>query len=106
MIKNPYRVWCTTYTSPKATRQKQVYGPWKATPKEAVEAFIKKFLEVYGSPWEVYETSLIERTENTSAPWKGPEGHYYCRTPKGFQETLRENGIICKNFIDWGTKEP
>jgi hypothetical protein len=106
MIKNPYRVSCAVYTSPQATRPRQFRGQWKSTLKEAVEAFLKRFLEVYGPPWEVEGICLIERTEDTSAPWQGPEGYYYCRTPEGFRETLKKNGITCKGFIDWGMNTP
>lgn len=77
-------------------------GPWSATSKEAVEAFLIRFLTVYGPPWEVEGICLIERTEDTSAPWRGPEGYYYCRTPAGFRRTLAKYGIICNSFIDWG----
>jgi hypothetical protein len=101
-IKNPYRVSAAIRTSPKATRLKKVHGPWRATSKEAVEAFLQKFLDTYGSPWEVSGICLTERTENPSAWYRGPEGCYYKRTPKGFRATLKKHGITCKDFIDWG----
>jgi len=105
-IKKPYRVSCSTYTSPESRRLKIVRGPWAATSKEAVEAFLKKFLDTYGPPWEVTGPCLLERTENPTAPWKGPEGYFYCRTPEGFRATLEKHGLTCKGFIDWGVEKP
>jgi hypothetical protein len=92
-----YAVMATIYP---AYRAKDLTGPWKATPEEAVKAFGEKFAK-YGALSEdskkLFRVFLAETAPEAQAICKASTGHYYngstAVTSRDLRDMLNDAGF-------------